>query len=640
MSSEASCPKLLGWCMEGFGPPPLEKGELEGDFLLTRKRQQPENPPSVPPFSKGGSRIRFARDWFENRQQTPWSRFGRATALLLLLTVHIGCAHEVGRPEPGSPAAGVTARVEVARSNQGMVVAGHPEAADAGLRILKAGGNAIDASVAVSLALGVAEPYGSGLGGKLMMLYRDQASHRTFAVDAMDEASSTLDVARFAARPYEERAEGWSAVAIPGLLAGMYEAHRQWGRLSWDEVVQPAIDLARSGTLILPQTRSFFGRRIDRIRVSDEAARIYLPGGKLPAPGSRLANHDLARTLEAIARHGRDGFYRGPVAEAIADASREGGGSLTLSDLASYKARFTEPLHDEFAGVEIATAPPPASGGATLLAVLARLRASDWQIAEGHETRVRNPLEPEHLDRIGTILQRTYPEIQARIADVPTADDAFYELLRIGRADSPPRPSSSSEPLAAGGSTTHFVVADSDGNVASVTQSLSHHFGAGVVAPGTGVLFNNSLKNFATQDTGSVNFVAPGKRPRSTIAPTLAFRDGEPILALGVPGGQRIPTATLQVLLDVLAFGTDLADAIARPRVHLKRPLRDTEPTNVFELEVKDRRLARALRKQGWATRVSADNETFGGFCAIEILPDGTFVGVADLRRTNAARGY
>ncbi len=561
--------------------------------------------------------------------------------MLLLHAGLLGCAHDGGgsRPDivPGRAAAeDAAAGVEVVRGRHGMVVAGHPEAAEVGVRVLQAGGNAMDATVAVSLALGVAEPYGSGLGGKLMMLYRDQASGSVFAVDAMDESSSTLDAARFAARSYEERSEGWGAVAIPGLLAGMHEGHRRWGRLSWADVVQPAADLARSGARVLPQTRAFFERRIDRIRVSGEAARIFLPGGELPDAGSRLANPDLAGTLEAIAREGAAGFYRGRVAEAIAGASREGGGSLTLDDLATYRARVSEPLRLGFGGAEVLTAPPPASGGAALLAALAGLTDAEWTGT--------SPLEPDDLDRVGRILQRIYPEIQARIADVPSAREAFYQLI----GGLPAQGSGSASPAAGteipgtraeSASTTHFVVADAEGNVASVTQSLSHHFGAGVVAPGTGVVFNNSMKNFATRDQSSVNFVAPAKRPRSTIAPTLVLRQGEPILALGVPGGQRIPTATLQVLLDVLVFHTDLAIAIRRPRAHLRRPLRDDEPTNLFELEAADPRLVTALEERGWATRVNEDGETFGGFCAVEILPDRTVAGVADLRRTNAARG-
>ncbi|MCP3960651.1 MAG: gamma-glutamyltransferase [bacterium] len=561
------------------------------------------------------------------------ARHGAVAVAFLLLASCAGERASSRRAEPTeAPAGDVTARTEVARSRQGMVVAGHPEAAEIGLAVLRAGGNAMDAAVAVSLALGVAEPYGSGLGGKLMFLYFDRASDQVYAIDAMDQSSSTLDAAGFATRGYEERSEGWVAVAVPGLLAGMYEGHRRWGRRPWAEVVRPAADLARSGARVLPQTRELFERRVERIRVSEEAARIFLPGGELPVVGDRLVNPDLGRTLDAIGREGPAGFYRGPVAEAIAAASREGGGSLTLDDLAGYEARVIEPLAVDFAGVSVLTAPPPASGGATLLAVLSRLADTEWSAPD--------LLAPDHLDLIGQVLQRTYPEIQARIADVPSARESFQELIdtrpSLARQSASPTAAPRS---ASSASTTHFVVADSDGNVASVTQSLSHHFGAGVVAPGTGVVLNNSMKNFATRDEGSVNYVAPGKRPRSTIAPTLVFRDGRPVLVIGLPGGQRIPTATLQVLLDYLVFQTDLAAAIGKPRAHLKRPLRETEASNVFELEADDAGLAAALEERGWAIEVSEDNETFGGFCAIEILEDGMLVGVADLRRTNAARG-
>jgi len=518
-----------------------------------------------------------------------------------------------------------------------MVVAGHPQAAEAGRRILEQGGSAMDAAVAVSFSLGVAEPYGSGLGGKLMMLYYDAAEQRTLAIDAMDQASASLDPETFSQRPRGERTEGWGAVAVPGLVAGMFEGHRRWGRLPWSTVVGPAVRLAREGGSILPQTREFFQRRVDRLRVSSEAQQIFLPGGELPLEGQTLANPDLSKTLEAIAQQGSSGFYRGWVAESIVHASQDGGGSLTLDDLRTYEARVVEPFAIDFEGFQVVSAPPPASGGATLLAALVKLRGSQWT----GETA----LDASSLQLSGEALLSVYSQIQARIGDVPTARRGFEELIALRSESVPKSPlahSADPEPPAAGGpeeqSTTHFVVVDSKGNIATVTQSLSHHFGAGVVAPGTGVLLNNTMKNFTISDESSVNAPAPSKRPRSTIAPTLVFRNAEPVLALGIPGGQRIPTATLQVLLDVIVFGTDLPTAVARPRAHLKRPLRPGEPTNLYELEGADEVLAAALQEQGWQVLVNEDREAFGGFCAVELRADGALVGVADLRRTNAAR--
>jgi gamma-glutamyltranspeptidase/glutathione hydrolase len=201
--------------------------------------------------------------------------------------------------------------------------------------ILKAGGNAIDAAVATSLAVGVAEPYGSGLGGKLMLLYSEAKSGKTYAVDGMDAAGS-VNVADYLKRPEEDRAYGYGSVCVPGLAAALWMAHQKWGVKKWADTVQPAITLARDGFRVLPQTREFFAEQEKKLRRGDaEIARLYLPDGRLPEPGTMLANADLARTLAMLSQHGRDGFYRGPVAEAIVAAVKQGGGVLTLEDLSN-----------------------------------------------------------------------------------------------------------------------------------------------------------------------------------------------------------------------------------------------------------------------------------------------------------------
>jgi gamma-glutamyltranspeptidase/glutathione hydrolase len=207
-----------------------------------------------------------------------------------------------------------------------MVVAAHPAAAAIGVEILKAGGNAADAAVAVSLAVGVAEPYGSGLGGKLMMLYREAKSGRTFVIEAMDACGSAIDVEAYRKLPAEAHSYGYSAVCVPGLAAGLWAAHQKWGVRPWAEDVAPAVALARQGFEILPKTRDFFEEQEAKLRRGDpELARLYLVDSRLPAIGTRLANDDLARTMERLARQGRDGFYRGEVAERIVAASQRGG---------------------------------------------------------------------------------------------------------------------------------------------------------------------------------------------------------------------------------------------------------------------------------------------------------------------------
>ncbi|MBI5691475.1 MAG: gamma-glutamyltransferase family protein [Verrucomicrobia bacterium] len=549
--------------------------------------------------------------------------------------------------------AGVPVRVEPVMGKNGMVVAGHPQAAEAGWAVLQAGGNAIDAAVATSLALGVAEPYGSGLGGKLMLLYYEAKTGRIYAVDAMDAAGS-VDPAKYLGQPVEERGTGYASVCVPGLAAGLWTAHQRWGQSPWAAAVQPAIDLARQGFRILPKTREQFAEQERKLRRGDrEIARLYLPAGALPEVGTILANEDLARTMEALARQGRDGFYRGPIAEAIATASRRGGGWLTLADLAGYEARVGDPVTLTFRGYTLFSGPPPTSGSALFFPIL---KALEKETFDGGPLR-----RAANLDRIGRVWRAAHPAIGRAVGDVPESRFLFEKLIAPdaiedlrARAFGPPGArrkvarldgSDAESPFyeSAMAATTHFAVADRAGNVVCATQSQSLHFGAGVVPPGTGVVMNNSMSNFSTTDPANPNYVAPGRRPRSTIGPTIVLQRGRPVLAIGIPGSARIPTALLQALLDRLALNRPLAEAIGDTRVHFLSPLRSGEP-DAFEAEQSFPAVeAEALRALGWKVvlrEAAGTGRYFGGINAIEFRPDGTMVGYADPRRTNAAKGF
>ena len=545
--------------------------------------------------------------------------------------------------------ANVPVSVEVVKAAHGMVVAGHPQAAQAGVDILQAGGNAIDAAVAVSLALGVAEPYSSGLGGKLMLLYYEAASGRTYALDAMDAAGS-LDVTAYLRRPEEDRSYGYGSVCVPGLAAGLWTAHQKWGRQPWADNIAPALKLARAGFEVLPKTRIFFAEQEKKLRRGDaEIARLYLPDGKLPVVGSHLANADLARTLELLAQHGRDGFYRGPVAAAIVAASAQGGGALTLDDLAHYEARLVEPIGLDFRGYRLLASPPPTNGAPLFLTIMKALE---------DETFAGGPLRSAvNLDRIGRVWREVQPLVQRGLGDAPEAyfnyekmiaPDSIAAIRRRARAPTVAVPavawwddSGASESAMA--ATTHFIVADAAGNIVCATQSQSLHFGAGVVPSGTGVVLNDSMSNFAYTDPRSINYVAPGKRPRSTIAPTIVFRSGQPILAIGIPGAARIPTALLQALLDRLAFDRPLREAIGDTRVHFELNWRkDNQESLQAEASLPAADFA-ALSRLGWKVELAEPagaGQIFGGINAIEVNAAGGYTGYADPRRTNAARGY
>ena len=530
----------------------------------------------------------------------------------------------------------------------GMVVAGHPQAAQAGVATLQAGGNAIDAAVAVSLALGVAEPYGSGLGGKLMLLYYEAASGRTYVIEAMDAAGS-LDVAAYRRRPEEAHSYGYGAVCVPGLAAGLWAAHGKWGRLKWADDVAPSIRLAREGFEILPKTRDFFAEQEKKLRRGDaEIARLYLPGGQLPAVGTRLANADLAHTLELLAAGGRDGFYRGPVAAAIVAASRQGGGVLTLDDLAHYEARLVEPIGISFRGYQLLCSPPPSSGAPLFLGIMKALE---------DETFSGGPLRSAvNLDKIGRVWHEVQPLVQRGIGDAPearfnfekiVAPDSIQAIRARARAVHPlPKVAAgddSGSSASAMAATTHFLVADAAGNIVCATQSQSLHFGAGVVPPGTGVVLNDSMSNFSFTEPASPNFVAPGRRPRSTIAPTIVFRAGRPVFAIGIPGASRIPTALLQALLDRLALDRPLAEAIGDTRVHFDRNWRRDDEESIEAERTLPAADVAELRRLGWKvelTEAAGTGRIFGGINAIELRPDGGYTGYADPRRTNAAIGY
>lgn len=553
------------------------------------------------------------------------------------------------------PLRAVPVRVEPVTAPRGMVVAAHPEAAAIGVEVLQAGGNAIDAAVAVSLAVGVAEPYGSGLGGKLLLLYHEARTGRTHAIEALDQASWALDPEAFRQLPEDRRRYGWSSVCVPGLPAGLELAHRTWGARPWAENIQPAIDLARRGFTVLPKTRELFEEREERLRADAEIARLYLPGGALPVAGTRLPNEDLARTMEQFAAGGADAFYRGDLARAIVSAAQQGGGILTLEDFARYEARLVKPVASSWRDLLVVSGPPPSSGSALMLPILVALEGVKWT----------GPLRSaENLDRFGRVWQQVQPQVQRGIADVPAARANLAEMLgekfinqvraqagivprkrQAGSGEAGPAlVAVDAEWEDVHASTTHFIVVDAAGNVVCATQSQSLHFGAGVVAPGTGVVLNDTMSNFAFANPQGVNFLAPGKRPRSTITPTIVLRRDRPVLALGIPGAQRIPTAVTQVLLDHFAFNRPLAEAIGDTRLHLLNPISSSDPNTIFEVEASlPADVETGLAQRGWTVvrkEAPGTGRHFGGLVAVTLNPDGSRTGYADPRRTNAAAGY
>jgi len=533
-----------------------------------------------------------------------------------------------------------------------VVVTGHPDATAAALAVLEGGGNVMDAAVTASLAVGVAEPYGSGLGGKLMLLYRDGKTGDVSSVEAMCAASGSLDSEKFAKLRSRQRYFGYTSVGVPGLIAGLHEAHAKWGTKPWKEVVLPAAELAERGVTIDEKSRRFYRAKVTQLKRDLETARLYLVDGAAPEVGDTLRNADLARSLQLIADGGSAAFYRGEIAQRIVAAATASGAPLTIDDFHSYRPRWNEPLAINYNGYEVYSCPPPLTGGTTVLTSLRALEHLD-------PLGARAARSSRYIDQLGRVLLTVYPPVTDQIADSPRSLDAARKLLGAetarqiaaqSRSVDPTDPYGDGVPAGVGeaagddrpdASTTHLTIADAEGNIVCLTQSLSYHFGACTIAPGTGFLLNDSMSNFSTRDPDDVNHARPGQRERSTIAPIIATRDGQPVLALGIPGGQRIPTTTLQLVVDILGNDLPLVEAFDRSRFHVRRPIGDEEAPNIVDLEEDSpAELDAELKELGWNTvRMRRNGSYFGGGNAVMYRPDGKLEGVADLRRTNFAAG-
>jgi len=533
-----------------------------------------------------------------------------------------------------------------------VVASGHPAATAAGLEVLRNGGNVIDAAVATSLALGVAEPYGSGLGGKLVLLYREASSGNVYCVEALCPSAAATDPKEFSHLSSNERQYGYKAAGVPGLPAGIYAAHQRWGSRPWAELVEPAAKLAEEGVELSPTMRSMFAAKTKYLKKDPEAARLYLVDNATAPVGTVIRNPDLARSLRLFAQGGAKAFYEGETAQRIVAAAQAHGSPLSLDDFRNYRPRFTKPLAVCYRGHCVYSPPPPLTGGATVLTALKAL--------EGQRQLVgKQPRDARYIDAVGRVLLCVYPEISDVVADVPTSRQETQSLLSETQVRQIRMQAAAIDPLhpydnlaaasardatlddLAYASTTHLVVADAAGNMVSLTQSLSFHFGASVVVPGTGILLNDSMSNFGTNRPSSVNYIAPSKRARSTIAPILVTKGGRPYLVLGIPGGQRIPTTTIQLLADVIGRGDSLDEAFELPRFHVRRPVTSSEAYNIVDIEDDaPATLDAQLAEFGWSpVRQKRDGHYFGGGNAIQYGRDGRLLGVADSRRTNDAAG-
>jgi gamma-glutamyltranspeptidase/glutathione hydrolase len=471
------------------------------------------------------------------------------------------------------------------RARHGMVVAMESIAVDVGVSVLQRGGNAVDAAVAVGFALAVTHPFAGNLGGGGYMLIR-MTDGRTGFIDFRERAPAAasrdmyLDADGNATR---DSIEGWRSSGVPGTVRGFEMALSKYGRTRWTDALAPSVDLASKGFPVsYALAESLRGSR--SLARDAESKRIFLKDGTFFEPGDTLAQPELAATLRRLQSLGPDEFYEGETARRLADEMAAHGGIISRADLASYKAVERAPLQGSYREFTILTAPPSSSGGVALLEMLGILEGTDYSHGGAGSASV--------LHYEAEAMRRAYADRNEYLGDpdfvkVPIAsllDRAYLSKLRSTidpeRATAsvlvhPGNPAGVERPEHA--ETTHFSVVDQDGNAVAVTYTLNGGYGNGITVPGLGFLLNNEMDDFSSKPgtpnmfglvQGEANVIAPGKRPLSSMTPTIVLKDNRLFMTLGAPGGSRISTAVLQVLLNVVDFGMNVQDAIDAPRIH------------------------------------------------------------------------
>jgi gamma-glutamyltranspeptidase/glutathione hydrolase len=547
---------------------------------------------------------------------------------------------------------------------QGMVVTSVTAASEAGREAFARGGNAIDAAVAAAFAIGVTEQYHSGIGGGGFILIR-LGGGETFALDAREvaPAAARADMYLDASGKVVPGASrvGGKSVAVPGLAHGLLEAHARFGKLSRADVLAPAIRLAREGFAIGVRHQRIvaLGQQLGlwQAPFAAETARINLAGGATPPLGWKLVQPDLARTYEALAQRGAEVLARGPIADAIVAAATSAGGLLTKEDLAGYRTRWREPVRGSYRGLEVVSFPPPSSGGVHLVQMLNTLEPFDLAalgagssesihlVAEAMKLafadRAAHLGDPDFVDvPVPWLTSKEYGKaLAARLRPRPFWRRAPWrwgqgDVLEVAGPGTPPPDDSG---------TSHLSALDAAGNAVAITQTVNLLYGSGITVPGTGIVLNDEMDDFsAAPDVPNAfglvgrdkNAIAPGKRPLSSMTPTIVVRDGRAWMVTGSPGGPRIITTTLLTILNAVDYGMDVQAAVSAPRFHHqwfpdKLELEPDVPRDVREALVRRGHPAEyATRAWSSAQAIVADPEK------------GVIWGGSDPRSDGAALGW
>jgi gamma-glutamyltranspeptidase/glutathione hydrolase len=543
-------------------------------------------------------------------------------------------------------------RAEAVAARHGMVVAQESRAARVGVDILKAGGNAVDAAVATGFALAVTYPRAGNIGGGGFMLIHLAKGNRDIAIDYRETApaATTRDVFLNAQGEADARKsrESGLAVGVPGTVAGLALAHARYGsgKLTLAQLIAPAIRLAREGIVIDGDIADTLEGAQSLFASWPSSARIFLKAnGAALAPGETLVQADLAASLAAVAQDGALAFYQGPIAEKIVAALRDAGGIMTLDDLQNYRAVERTPLRGRYRGHDIVSMPPPSSGGTILIEML--------NILEGYPLGKLGANSDATLHLMIEAMKRAYADRAVFLGDpdfvrVPVEGLTSKRYAAALRAGIDPARATPAADIRAGNATafegdntTHFSVVDRFGNAVANTYTLNLSYGLGLVAAGTGILLNNELDDFAAKAGapnaygllgGDANAPGPRKRPLSSMAPTIVFKDGKLLLVTGTPGGSRIPTIVLQVILNVVDHGMSMTDAVAAPRIH-----HQWLPDEIFVERALPQTAIRALQARGHNVTTAPPP---GSANSIMLTRRG-FFGAADARTRGAlAAGY
>ena len=618
----------------------------------------------------------------------PWKQ-GLCAALVagVVLAACGGSDNNAPAATPGVPAN--------AAGSRGVVAVSHPLAAQVGRDVLAAGGNAIDAAAAIQFALNVVEPQSSGIGGGAFIMVYSAKDKKTFVIDSRERAPAAATPGMFGSLSFEDASTTGISVGVPGTLAGWNTALSKWGTRNLSSTLQPAIGLAdngfKVGKLLAGDIVNTSDRGFQMTGLQAETASVFRPGGTPLKEGDTLKQPDLAKTLKLIAAQGTDAFYKGEIAAAIVQAQSRAAtsgaagaalttgkaGLMTLADLAAYTVAQREPVTGSYRGYGVATMPPPSGGGITVLQQLKMLEQFPvGDKSKGFGFGEKNALHVLIEGMRLSFADRNFWEGDADFVKVPVAGllDAKYLAQRgaLIKLDSALAASAivpgnplGFQPLAAkadpaeGTHTTHFVVADKDGNIVTATTTVESLFGSGIMVPGYGFLLNNELTDFdwppalnaATGNPGA-NDVAPFKRPRSSMSPTLLFKDGVPFAAMGSAGGSKIINAVVQITSNLIDHGMSVQQALDAPRISARTndkvfcetgPFTPTgfTPTPAFSASVIQQ--LNAMREPAVGMPACSGNEANGANLAAQALvidlATGLKHGAADKRREGTVLG-